>query len=1063
MTVGAKSRFWRRGAALRALIPVVIAALATILGGGLTPAVAQTMQLPEYYGLWLPESYFPEGFTISPYSKPTESNPLRSNGSQVIEYRIDAPGRDDKQEWLTVFIDAMVLHQSEEQAGLYIRHWNENTAKLTPVSGIAEEAFADADFVGDDGTLCRSYSTDSPGPDGEQVHLRKLLLRYVRFDRLNFAIRVNSHLVQGLRKSGNSTDWYTVADPLPCERHLEIAGVFAERIRAYTIDQDWIGNTGDSPGPESKSSSSTPLGDGYPVSSNSSAVSAVAIAGSAIAVGGIAGVGAWLILGQAGIGRREALDALGDLARGRLPSDGFDDWKAKYEALGWTYREENGVAVFDPPEGLGEQAAAAPPPRAVHRAGEVNPDTGEVWSEEDGGWVGRELYEKEQARAGEIAAIEARNRQAVAEWDAETQALDTAIAASARDRAARAAAEEAARTRIGDKLTRLYEEKGLSTDEIERLRREGDTGGLEDLYEDAIRERMAKTSTEAAAYAREARLYQAGELASRAVLAGAKAGMMVVAGPAGYIPAAVGSGVLRSAEEGAGAWVASGGDKARLGSALVSGFFAGAKDGVVGRFTSLPRTGTATKILLPAGADATETYVRTGDVTATMTTAVLSATGGAAGSAFDAAGHAIAREAGQAATGATLGAAGSWVNGGSLSEGAVNGLVDSGGGRGGQHMGALNTPMTHDEILMDLEHAAKVADARERIDTLKAAIAGGDEAAVKTALNDVLDHREAKLLMGGGDVDPALKQAFGDLTQEHRTQPVMEGTAEALNARTVTGPDGTEQPRFVVRDANGAERPVTGSDFSSGSASTDNKPGMDLDMYPKETIIDKTTGRPAKLGDIEGAVSESCTKLGIDPHAQEVNVTGMKGKEDWVMREGETPAQFTARIQRDQAANAAEGTSISEVATAKLNEATERHGAGAGSSAVAEHARIVIKDKGRLIDHLIAGDSKAQIPEVFRRQDPVSGETPLTILKKVADGTMKPGTGNAKFRAMTGMDITEATPKIASWAEPLGKWGGGSPGTATPPPSFTGPGAGANLQQTVASAIKDATDKKGGE
>lgn len=800
----------------------------------------------------------------------------------------------------------------------------------------------------------------------------------------------------------------------------------------------------------------SPVGNSPPDYSvaDGSPVSPIAIAAGTLAAGGIAGLGAWLMLGQAGVGRRELLDAVGDLARGQLPSDGFDEWKAKYEAMGWTYREEGGVAVFDPPPGYVDEAAAPPSVPEQHRDGEVNATTGEVWSDEDGGWIGRNLYDQEKRRGGEIAAIEERSRVAVAEWDAETQALDSAIAASVRDRAARAAAEEAARIRISNKLRQLLEREGSSTEDLERISQEGDRIELEDLYRRTLEKHISDASAEAAAHERDAMIYRAGELASKAVLAGAKAGMMAVAGPAGCIPALVGAGVLRSAEEGAVAFVNSEGDKRELGKALVSGFFAGAKDGVVGRFTGLPRTGSVTKVVLPAATDAGETYVRTGDVKATIAAGLMSATGSAAGTRMDRLGSAVARETGQAATGAALGAAGAAVNGGSMTDGALAGMADAIGGRIGQHVGSDLTPMTRKEIQMDLEYKAKLQDARDRISAFDKAVASGDACKIKTTLQDVLEHREAKVLLKSKDVDPGLKTSFAELTQEHRTKPVMEGTADALNRQTVRGPDGVEQPRFVVKDANGVERPVSGADFASGSGKP-GEPGVDLDMYPKGTIIDKATGQPAKAADVDQAVSESCAGLGIDRRSQEVNVTGMKGTEDLTMRPGETPDQFYARAAREGTVSAAEGTGASEVATHKLHAADDLHGEGLGSSALAEKTRGVMKEKGRLIDPLVAGDGKAQIPEVFRRMEPVKRTSAMDVLQQLADGSIPPGTANARFRRLTNMDIDQALPKITGWSESLGKWGSGGANIATPGPSFTGSGGGSNLQQVAATFMRD--------
>lgn len=759
------------------------------------------------------------------------------------------------------------------------------------------------------------------------------------------------------------------------------------------------------------------------------------------------------------------------------PKDDYEAWWNKYNSMGWRFTQKDGEATFEPVDGAVDDngwtySSAAggfvPPPGSAPpvpdtptpKDGDVNAD-GEVWSDEDGGWIGRNLYEQEKSRAGRIAEIEARSKEATRAYDEQTRRLDADIARSARDRAARKRAEEARLKNIADKLSDTLKKEGLPTDEVERLREAGDDLTLRERYEETIRRRMEKTSADSEYWEWWSRAHGAGEFGSRVVLAGAKAGMMVVAGPAGYIPAAIGSGVIRSAEEGARNFVQSGGDKRALGKGLVTGFFAGAKDGVVGRFTGLPKTGTATKVFLPAATDATETYIRTGDIKASLSTGALSSLGGAAGMRFDAMGNVIGREGAHLATGTVLGAVGSAVNGGSISEGAINGLADSIGGRAGAHIGSANVPMTADEIQMDLEHGQKIADANERIGNLKAAIAGGDETKIRNAVNDVLDHREAKQIMKGSDIDDGLAQDYARLAREHRTEPVFEGTAETLNRRTIPGQDGTDEPRFVVRDTDGNERPVTSGDFASGSGRND-RPGMDLDMYPRETIIDRQTGQPAKRSDIDAAVTETCNRLGIDRHGQEINVTGQNSPEDLKMRPGEDPGDFFRRVEAEQSVTAAEGQTISEVTSHKLNEAKAIHGGGADSSLTAEQARIVMKDKGRLIDHIMSGDAKAHVPEVFRRQDAVTGDTPLSILQDVADGTMPPGTANAKFRRLTGMSIGEGSEKIASWTEALGKWGGGSGGTTSPPDIvMTGPGSASGLQTELASIVRETVEKKG--
>ncbi len=803
--------------------------------------------------------------------------------------------------------------------------------------------------------------------------------------------------------------------------------------------------------------------------------------------GGAALLGSLTMLGIGGVRREEVVATIRDLLAGRIPEDPFEAWKRKWEGLGWTYSERNGVATFDPAEGARNEAGEAwserekrflpvDPRGSTHVFldpvdGATN-ERGEVWSENDRAYVQRDYHDQERRRRDDLdrgRAAEIERAERASREEAEARSREDARLAEeiARGRAAREAlhaAEVERRARIGARLKTLLIENGGSGEEADRLVREGGDADLEARFARALRERMEATAADAAHWERWAKIHGAGELGAKAIVAGAKTGLLVVAGPAGYVPAVIGSGVVRSAEEGARAWVASGGGRAALGTALVSGFGAGAKDGAVGWFTGLARTGALTRVLLPGAADATETWVRTGDLASAAKTFALSGVAGGIGAKLDRTGGTLVREVGQLATGTAAGGVGAWMNGGKFSEGAVDGLVDAVGGRVGQHIGSHTTPMTRAEIAMDLEHKAKLVDARERVDALKTAIAGGDEAKVKRALHDVLDHREAKQLMGGDGVDAGLKKTYAELTREHRTTPIFEGTAEALNAHKVPG---TDEARFVVRGADGSERPVRASDFASGSGSAHaDKPGMDLDLYARETIIDRAKGdggRPANRADVEAAVKRSCEKLGVDPHQQEVNLTGSKGPEDWTMRPGETPAEFTARVRAEGRVSGAEGQGITEVGSHKLVEADRLHGAGAGSSAVAEQARGVMKDHGRLIDALIAGDGSARVPEVFTRRDATTGETPLSILKQIGEGRMPPGTGNAKFRELTGMDIREATPKIASWAEPLGKWGGAMPTAAVPTtPNLVGHGAASNLQQTVGAVVAETLEKRDG-
>ncbi|MDP3689480.1 hypothetical protein [Bradyrhizobium sp.] len=142
------------------------------------------------------------------------------------------------------------------------------------------------------------------------------------------------------------------------------------------------------------------------------------IATAAGIAGGAALLGSLLMLGATGVRREEAIAAIRDLLRGRVPEDPFEAWKRKYEALGWKYSEKNGVATFDPVDGSrnegGETYSAerggfvrpvsetppAPPP--LPRDGDVNAH-GEVWSDYSHGYVGRNTYEQDKASQAWLA------------------------------------------------------------------------------------------------------------------------------------------------------------------------------------------------------------------------------------------------------------------------------------------------------------------------------------------------------------------------------------------------------------------------------------------------------------------------------------------------------------------------------------------------------------------------------------------------------------------------------------------------------------------------------------
>ena len=603
-----------------------------------------------------------------------------------------------------------------------------------------------------------------------------------------------------------------------------------------------------------------------------------------------------------------------------------------------------------------------PPPPPPPRDGDVNPNTGEVWSDEDRGWVGRSLYEWEKKIRRENAASWERNRNTPSEYDLATRKLAQDIAEQQAQIKAQKAADDAQRAAIAARLSAVYKSEGRSTDDINDLAASGDTNALKDLYGDHLRDMMKTDSAEAAAQTRWANTMDYGSKAASLTLAAAKTGMMVVAGPAGYVYATAGMGVIRAAEEGANTYVASGGNITKTVGATGVGLLCGIKDGAVGRFTNLPGTGIATKILVPAAADAGETFVRTrGDVGATAGTFALSGVAGAVGTRLGGVKSAVVRESGQALLGGVTGAAGSVMSGGDAGEGFVNGVINSVGGSLGGHTaqsGARNATerrnvgdvaLTPDEAQLNKQATSNAARGKALVDDY--VNAPPDQKAV--AAKAILENRDAKMLMKGGTVDDSTKSSFAADTNKHRTQPLFQEAANHLN--TYTTADG--QQRFVVREPDPqnplkfVERPVTPADFRTGSGATGGAPGMDLDFSASRKVFDKSTGQPGVPGkEITAASDAACNKLGFNATKQEINAMHESHPEALPLKPGETPKEFFAR---SGDLTGEEGKAVTSVTDYKIAHAKATLGTSNPAGAVAEQTRGAVKDFGRVTQNLM--------------------------------------------------------------------------------------------------------------
>ncbi|HRK23623.1 MAG TPA: hypothetical protein PLQ11_01575 [Beijerinckiaceae bacterium] len=794
---------------------------------------------------------------------------------------------------------------------------------------------------------------------------------------------------------------------------------------------------------------------------------------SALGASALSALGALLAMTQSGVPATQALNDLGNLLRGRLPPDAYADWRARQQALGNRIVRSGRVEYVQPmsqmvedldPGGLspfrsGQISAAPPTPPLQPRDGETNPATGEVWSDEDRGWVSRSMYDWEQKNRAEIKRIAEYNRTAVMSWQREAQELSQKIAEAKASQQAAAEAEAQRRALLASKLSKAYAAEGKDPLEIAGLLASGNSAELQDRYASHLRSVMNRSSAEAAAEARWATAMDVGYYTSKIVLAGAKTGLMAVGGPMSAAVSIGANAVISGVEEGTTAYLDPSGKKSVAGS-FAAGFVSGVKDGAIGRYTNLPGTSTIKRVLLPAAGDAGEMYLRTGDVEKSLTTGLLSASGGVISHGMSDIGHAGLRGGTEVLAGGIIGGAQSQIAGGSFAEGFADGLASSIGSKAGGAIATAGAPMTAQDLAMDAGYRANRARAEDLAGELDHALRSGSDADKAKAVNAVLSHREARQFLKTIP-DETLKKGYADLADAHRTKPLIDDTVNRLNKVTMTAPDGTTVQRYGVMTDSGKGHvlvPIDPAHFRSGSGTQGGAPGMDLDLYVKAKIIDKATGRPLKPDIVDDALGEACASLGISRKLQEINYVHPKHAEAFALQPGEDPQAFIAR---GGTLTGREAQSVTEVAGYKLNEAKllyqpgQAHTADGGASSLSELSRIAIKDHDRLTTKLLETHPDAQVPAVFSQIDGTTGRTPLDIMREVGNGTLSPGIGNAQFRALTGMSLESGATKLVSLPEFIGKGmgGGGQANTVYVPGTASTDITGAALREAMRSTL----------
>ncbi|NOZ66208.1 MAG: zinc-ribbon domain-containing protein [Alphaproteobacteria bacterium] len=287
------------------------------------------------------------------------------------------------------------------------------------------------------------------------------------------------------------------------------------------------------------------------------------------------------------------------------------------------------------------------------------------------------------------------------------------------------AAQEDHRERLVAQAKKMGEREGGDLEkEINQLVKDGGYGGLEDLYREKLEQQVTSGETDSASEQTWEKAMAVGEYASRGVTAAAKGALMVAGGPAGAAATGLAVGTVSAAEQGAESYVR-GDSMGEVAARTAGGFLSGAKDGMVSVYGNLPGVGTSAKLLVGAAADATETYVRTGDGKQALISAGVSLAGDSMGYKIDRFGNVVGRELSRVAVTVAAAETTNYAAGGEFGDAYQNALINHLGGKIGSRAGthfvnkavgiAGPDPLARTQV----DHEQRVRDALEGAEAAK--------------------------------------------------------------------------------------------------------------------------------------------------------------------------------------------------------------------------------------------------------------------------------------------------------------------------------------------------------
>ena len=756
-----------------------------------------------------------------------------------------------------------------------------------------------------------------------------------------------------------------------------------------------------------------------------------------------------------------------------------------------------------------------------------------VSQEEAQNLINDEIKSRAQKEADHRKAVEEGRRQSD-DWmnrkgeeglrsQAEMEAKKAAEEAAAR-------AEQRTRDHMVERLRKLAAERGGDfAEEFNKLLADGNYEGMRDFYRDKLGHQIAEGQEEAARALAEARIYQAGEAGSKFLVAASKSALVALGtGGMGIIATAVATGAISAAGDGMDSYL-QGDSGVRLAGKTLVGFLSGAKDGAIGVYTGMTSVGKAAKLLLPAGADAAETYVRlniaaldkkkpedqltmllraTGD-------GVLSLGGNFLNSKIKNIKGAFTREAADAAADMVKGGLSSLTKGGTFEDGFQDAFISHLGGRVGSHLtdtyvdippgadwkteikfgkksedsgpgrsgpgdaeprrigadderkrigmdeeprrigaddepkrigsddepkrigadeeakriGADEEPLritgkNQREVDLDQEHLRNIADGEKRLETWRNSDPDTPAERAKATV-DALENYQAKRMMKDESLPADVRRQWAADVAEYRDKPLFKELADQCNGRKI----------MVVDWQSGSMRPVTPEDF--GRVSSGRGPGMDIDVMNRGDLIDAETLKPVKLETLQEATSDACKKLNFDQDKQGIHYGGgEKGSQDpesFPVKPGSTARRM---FHDDQLRkwDGADGEQARQVADYKGAKAPQTLGEADGLS---ERCRESVKNFDRITQKQMDIHAGARLPEKFSPEA-------IEIIRGVGSGELPPGTGNQRFRELTGVNLEDGVRRLNTLQEsvikldPDKEWRAGRV-PEPPPPKPRGP------------------------